>query len=528
MTGTQWPNLAVILGYLGCLLGLCVYFSRRQTSTETYFVARRAVPGWAMGISLLATIITSVTFVAYPGAAYAGDWSLIVPGIMMVAVPLLAGFVIVPFYRRVVRMSAYEYFGRRFGPIVRTYASVMFSLGHLSKMSFVLYLLALTVNSMTGWRVDAVLLATIVIAVVFAFAGGLEAIIWADVLQGIVLWCGVLVSVGYLLVLNPAKPTQIFQQAWDAHKFGLGNTSMNLATPGVLVLCLYGFFFYLQKYTADQTVVQRYLAARSDRGALRGILLGAALCIPVWSLFMLVGTLLWSYYQVTGEVLPARLTKADQIFPYFIVNHLPAGVPGIFLAALFGAGISMLASDLNCLGVVGLEDMYARLKSGMKDTARLKVGRWVIVLSGAIVYGVALILAHTPGTALALYYAVASIVAGGLAGLFLLAFLSDRANSRGALAGILANIVFTIWATLTGGSHALLKLKGFSYPWHEYMTGVVGHVLLVAIGYLVSRGFSGSTSDARELTIWVWLGRKQQSEELLKAGLPELKELQGR
>ena len=109
MTRGQWPNFVVILAYLGFLLCLCLYFSRRQTTTETYFVAKRSVPGWAMGISLVATIITSVTFIAYPGAAYAGDWSLIVPGIMMVIVPLVIGFAIVPFYRRVVNMSAYEY-----------------------------------------------------------------------------------------------------------------------------------------------------------------------------------------------------------------------------------------------------------------------------------------------------------------------------------------------------------------------------------------------------------------------------------
>ena len=513
MTGAQWPNLAVILGYLGCLLGLCIYFSRRQTSTETYFVARRSVPGWAMGISLVATIITSVTFIAYPGAAYSGDWSLIVPGIMMVIVPVATGFVIVPFYRHVVSMSAYEYMGKRFGPSVRTYASVMFCLGHLSKMSFVLYLLALTVNSMTGWRVDAVLLVTILIAVLFAFVGGLEAVIWADVLQGGVLCCGVLVSVGYLLFLNPAKPVQIFAQAWDAHKFGLGSTSLSLAAPNVLVLVLYGLFFYLQKYTADQTVVQRYLAARSDKGALRGILLGAVLCVPVWSLFMLVGTLLWSYYSTTGESLPARLSKADQIFPYFIVNHIPVGLAGVFLAALFGAGISMLASDLNCLGVVGLEDLYARWKTVLWDSKRLQAGRSVILISGVIVYGVAWILAHIQGTALSLYYAASSLVAGGLAGLFLLAFLSERANTRGALAGIVANLVFTVWATLTGGSHKLVNLGRYSFPWHEYMTGVVGHVLVFAVGYLVSLSFPSSLNKGRNMTIRAWLELRKELNE---------------
>src|SRR5579872_5575355 len=144
MIGAQWVNAVMIVAYIAALAVLGLHFSRRQTSTETYFVARRAIPGWAMGVSLLGTIITSMTFVSYPGAAYAGDWSLMVPSFMMLGIPLLFGKVIVPFYRHVVRMSAYEYFGKRFGTSVRTYSSLMFVVNHMTKMSFVLYVLVLT------------------------------------------------------------------------------------------------------------------------------------------------------------------------------------------------------------------------------------------------------------------------------------------------------------------------------------------------------------------------------------------------
>ena len=363
MTGAQYLNVAIIAIYMAALVFFGLYFSRRQTSTETYFVAGRAIPGWAMGISLLGTIITSLTFVAYPGAAYVGDWSLMVPAFMFLGVPALIGVVIVPFYRQAVRMSAYEYFGKRFGTAVRTYGLFMFAVNHLTKMLFVLYVLVLTVNSMTGWPMDWVLVGTSGVTILYAWIGGMEAIIWATVLQGVLLWSGVLVTLGYLFYLIPYPSAQILRMAWQAHKFSLGSTSLNLTSPNVMVLLLYGTFFYLQRYTADQTVVQRYLVARSDRQAWRGILLGAALCIPVWSLFMFLGTLLWSYYRITGEALPGHLTKADQIFPYFIVSHLPPGVPGLFLAALFGAGISMLASDLNSLGAVFIEDFWRRRRT---------------------------------------------------------------------------------------------------------------------------------------------------------------------
>lgn len=504
----QYLNPIIIAVYMAILIGMGFYFSRRQRTTDAYFVANRAVPGWAMGISLLATIITSVTFIAYPGASYAGNWSLMVPGIMMLFVPVVAGLVIVPFFRHVVHMSAFEYFGKRFDNFVRLYSSTMFALGHLSKMAFVLYLLALTVNSMTGWSMEVVLLLATVITVIYALIGGLEAIIWADVIQGILLWVGVLIAAGYLLRLSPASTSQILSTAWHAHKFSLGEVSFNVHRPTVFVLLLYGTSFYLQKYTADQTIVQRYLAARTDKQAIRGILLGASLCIPVWSLFMFVGTLLWAYYRMSGEHLPSYITKGDQVFPYFLTSHLPPGLGGIFLAALFGAGMAMLASDFNCLATVVVEDFYRSFRPNSSDVRRLQLGRMSVLASGIAAYVIAWLIAHSRGTALSLYYAAASIVAGGLAAIFFLAFLSRRANAFGVKVGIATSLLFTIWATLTIGAKPLLHAGAFRFTWHEYMIGVVGQIILYIVGYIASY-FGKPPLDAR-LTIFGWFEKKQR------------------
>src|SRR5437016_3097542 len=217
MQNQRWLDLGIMLAYLAAMVAVGVRFSRKQTSTEQYFVAKRSIPSWAMGMSLVATLITSVTFIAYPGSSYGKNWSLLIPGFMVVGVLVLVGKVIIPFYRHGVGLSAYEYFGKRFGRPTRLYASFAFTLAHFSKM---------------------------------------------------------------------------------------------------------GFIWYLQKYTADQTVVQRYLLAKSDRAALRGVALGASLCVPVWALFMLIGTCVWSFFKLTGEKLPAYITKPDQVFPYFLTMHL--------------------------------------------------------------------------------------------------------------------------------------------------------------------------------------------------------------
>lgn len=513
--GLRFLNPAIIGIYMACLIALGLRFSRRQKTTDRYFIAGRSIPGWAMGVSLLATIITSVTFIAYPGAAYAGDWSLITPGIMILAIPVTIGVLVVPFFRKVVGMSAFEYFGQRFGSGVRMYCSATFAVGHLCKMSFVLYLLALTVNSITGWNSITVLLITTLVGVLYALIGGFEAVIWADVIQGALLWIGVFLAICYLLYLTPASPLQIFHAAVEAHKFSFGSPGLNLRQPTILVLLLYGAFFYLQKYTADQTVVQRYLVARNDGQALRGILLGAALCVPVWCLFMMAGTLLWGYYHFSHEALPGFISRGDQVFPFFLSTHLPPGVGGVFLAALFGAGMAMIASDLNCLATVYVKDFYLSWRPSATDHQSLSVGRVCVFASGIAAFSGAWALAQSQGTLLALYYAITSVVAGGLAGIFVLAFLSGRTTARAIHTAIAANLAFTIWATLTSGKHSWIPGTRYAFPWHEYTIGAIGQLLVIGIG-LASNAFSKSAAREDAMTLWTWLSLKHQSRAALR------------
>jgi len=497
-------DICVIVLYMAGLVGVGLYFVRRQTTTESYFIANHSIPGWAMGMSLLATIITSVTFIAYPGAAYAGDWSLLVPGILFVGVLALTGFIVIPFFRHVVHMSAYEYFGRRFGKGVRLYSSFAFAVGHFSKMGFVFYLLALTLSSMTGWHVDRVILITALITIFYTMLGGIEAVVWSDVIQGFVLWAGIIVCIAYLLFLPAQGPHAVLQDAWQHGKMSLGSTALRFDKPTIIVLVIYGFFFYMQKYTADQTVVQRYLIAETDRSALRGVTLGAVLCLPVWTAFMLIGSLLWSFYRLTGEKLPATLVKSDQIFPHFLTTHIPQGLAGLFVAALMGSAMAMLASDMNCLATIGTEDFYRMARPHSTDKQRLFAGRMIVAGSGVAAACVAIRLSHSNGSALSLYYTITAIVAGGLAGLFLLAFLVRRATPAAAIAGIIANLVFTLWATLTLGGKTL-NLGRWNFPWHEYMIGAVGHCVLLAVGVVYSLLLPSQPSTRPDLTLWGWL-----------------------
>lgn len=453
-----------------------------------------------------------VTFIAYPGSAYGGNWSLLVPGFMLLAVLALVGSVLIPFYREAVRMSAYEYFGKRFGTPVRVYASIAFALGHFGKMGFVYYLVALTANSVTGWNIDATIAVVGVVTIYYTLAGGIEAVIWTDVIQGAIMWAGIFVCLGYLLFLPPGGPAAVFQMAADSGKFSLGSFDWDLSSSTFPVLVLYGFFWYLQKYSADQTIVQRYLVAKTGRSALRGVAFGALQTVPVWALFMLIGTCTWAYYRLTDVALPAHITKADQVFPHFLATQIPAGLAGVFLAALMAAAMSTLAGDLNCIAAVGVADIYRLRRPASTDAERLRAGKFLVAVFGVAGVAMAEVLAHAAGGALETWFAVSAILSGGLAGLFLLAFLSERANRRGVYAGIAASLAFTAWATLTCGKPPMLNLGGVNYPWHELTIGAVAHAILWGVGYAASLA-AGGPEDAglHPVTIRQWLAARKKT-----------------
>jgi len=509
-------DLAVIVIYFAVVAFIGFWFARRQNSTEAYFVARRSIPHWAMGLSIFATIISSITFIAYPGAAFKGDWNLLVPGFMAVGVLLVLGTTLIAFFRHAVGMSAYEYFEKRFGYGARAYSALAFAAGHFSKMGFVLFTITTAICGMTGWDKYHVIVGTGFVTILYTLIGGLEAVIWTEVLQGIVKLTGVVVVIGVLISIMPGGAGAAFRLADEKNKFSLGSFNFDLASNGNFwVMLLYGTFWYLQKYAADQTLVQRYLVAKSDRDALKGVALGAALCVPAWTAFMLVGTLLWAYYQLSGEVFPSHLLDksgkviADQVFPYFLTTKIPAGLAGVFMAALFSAAMSTMSSDLNCLSAVGVEDYYRKLRPNSTDRERLTMGKIIVAVCGVIAVGVGIFIARKGEGALALYYAATAIVSAGLAGMFLLAFFSRRANRQGLWVGIITALLFTGWATLTGGKYKMMSLGGWDYTWPDVMIGVIAHVIVLVVGWLASWIFPVETNLMKEWTFWGWLEKRK-------------------
>jgi SSS family solute:Na+ symporter len=442
----RWADLGVVGAYLLALTSLGLGFARDQNTTEHYFLARRMIPAWAIGMSIVATLINSAMFVGYPG------WP--VPEWTAAGVVLLAGGVIVPFYRRAVGMSAYEYLGQRFGRPVRMYAGVAFALGQFVMMACALYLLATAVNGATGWRADRVIQIVGVMTILYTLLGGLEAVIWTSVVQGFVLWAGILI----------AAATQ---------------PKMRLGGPGLPLLIVYGFFWCLQKYTADQSIVQRYLAAKSDRAAVKGAAMGALLYAAIPALLMLAG-------------MSARMLH--KAAPHFRMAHLPPGAAGLTMAALLGSAMCALASFLNSFALVGVEDIYRQLRPEASDRVRLLLGKCLVLVCGAGCVAGALWLMHAKSPALQEEFTVSAAAGGGLAGLFVLAFLSRRASRRGVWAGIAASLALSPW------------MKPWSLLWPDYKIGAMAAATVVVMGYAASLVWPDpATGKVAGMTLWHWL-----------------------
>lgn len=495
-------------------IGVGVRFARAQSSTSKYFSAEGNVPAWAIAISIFATLISSITFLAYPGDGFAGNWVRLVQGLMVPVVVLLGIAFIVPMYRKVIGLSAYEYFEKRFGYFARVYSSLAFVLAHFSKMGSVFFLLALAVASMTGIDTVTVILVLGGSVILLTLLGGMQAVIWLDVIQGILLIAGGLISVLIIAINLDGGLGVVFSVAASENKMNLGSLDWDFVNLTFWVMAINGVFYTIQKYGTDQTIVQRYLTARSDREAIKASVMGVLMVVPVWTMFIFIGTALYVFYQ--GDASLPEGIRSDAVFPHFILTQMPVGVIGIIIAALMAAAISSLDSDLNCLAAVGVDDFYKKLKPHSTDVQRVRVGKWLVVASGVGAIVVALIYVAAGNTGvLATVFALYAIFSGGIAGMFLLGVFVPRANKKGLYIGIGVCVVYTAAAVLTstpfsfgGESRIWLDLGPLNYTQHKYMLGVYSHLVLFGVAWLASYLFPAPDVDP-SLTYAGWRNRNK-------------------
>lgn len=508
-------DIAVLLAYLGVMAAMGWYFSRRNVSTEEYFVGGRSFRGWVIGLSMVGTSISSVTFLAYPADAYKTAWLRFLPNLMMPLAVLIAAYVFLPFFRRGRVTSAYEYLEGRFGPSIRVYAASAFIVAQLVRVSLILYLVSLVVHEMTGLSPVRCILVSGVFVAFYTVLGGFRAVIWTDVIQTAVLLVGGVLCLAVIVQQLPGGLGQIFALGIAEGKFAAAELvdgrlnpvgrGLSLSEKTVTMMLLLGLVTWLTEYSSNQNVIQRYCASASAREARKAMLVCVGVSVPTWAFFMFLGTSLFVFYQVypsteAAEIL-SGVRKAEQILPHFVINHLPAGITGLLIAAALAAAMSSLDSSINAISTVGVVDIYRRhVAPGRVDRHYLRVA-WILAGCAAVaMIGGAVLLAESDTRTLQHTGTIlASLLGGGLLGLYLLGFLTRRGDARAAGAGMLFTVLFTGWTLAS--SYALVP-AALQFPFDLYYTGLIGNVLMFCVGFALGILLPRRRRDLRNLTVW--------------------------
>jgi solute:Na+ symporter, SSS family len=477
-------DLIIFFVYLAGIVLFGGTFYRKNKTSSAFTLGNNKLPPWVVSMSIFATFVSSISYLALPGNAFLSNWNAFAFSLSIPVAAIVALTVFVPLYRRVNSPSAYTYLEQRFGPWARIYASTMYLLTQLMRTGTILYLLALVVHTVFDWNIAVVIIVTGLIIAAYSILGGIQAVAWTDAIQGIILITGALVCAAWILFKMPEGPGQVFQLASEHQKFSLGSFKLDLSQSTFWIVLVYGIFINLQNYGIDQNYVQRYMASRSLKEARRSAFTGGMLYIPVSLIFLFIGTALFSFYQSSAANLPPELmnaTNSDSIFPYFIVNELPAGITGLLIASIFAAGMSTISTSYNSSATVFLTDYYQRF---MKKTATDKQAMRILYISSLVisVFGILIAIAMiNVKSALDAWWKLASVFSGGMLGLFLLGIVSKQKNAIGAIIGVIMGLIIILWLSL---SNIFLGEDAVGNQFHTYLSIVFGTSTIFLVGLL--------------------------------------------
>ncbi len=474
-------DYAVLAAYLLPLVWIGRYFSRRGDTREDFFLGGRRVPWWAAGLSIYATQLSAITFLAIPAKAYAEDWTYLPGNLSIVLIaPIVIAFYL-PRFRGLQVTTAYEYLEHRFNLAVRLLCSGAFIALQWARMAIVLYLPGLALAAATGIDIRVSILLMGVLCTVYTLHGGMNAVIWTDVVQSLILLGAVVLSLGLIVAGTSGSAADLVRVGHDAGKF-----RMAIWTPDATIASIWVVFFgnlisHLVPYTADQAVVQRYFTTRDETQAARAIWLGAIMAVPSSILFFAVGTALFTFYRAhPGLLNPSSPT--DATFAWFIAQQMPPGVSGLVVSGVFAAAMSTLSGSINSIVTAVITDFTARLGAPRPEAEQMRWARLLTLAIGLAGTGSALVLATWDVRSLwDVFLQSLGLFGGGLAGIFALGIFTRRANGTGALIG------FT-------GSAIVLAIVQQRTPLHFLLYAGIGTFSAFVVGYLASLMLPGPAS----------------------------------
>ncbi len=484
-------NYVVLFGYLIAMVGVGVYFTNKNKSTDDYFRGGQSIPWWAAGCSIFATMLSSLTYTGLPSKAYAQDWVYAVGNFMIPVVAIVAVLVALPFYRRIDATSAYEYLEKRFNRVVRWFGSASFTLFHIFRMAIVMSLTGLALAVATPLSPAQSVLLMGLLSIIYCTMGGIDAVIWTDTIQTVVLFVGALIALAMMFAGIDGGASGFLHSANEADKFSMANLHWDPTSAQIAlwVIMIGALAQNTSSYTADQAVVQRYMTTATEKLAARSIWTNAVFSIIATFLFFGIGTALFAFYQSNPQRLDPTI-NTDQVFPLFIAREMPIGLSGLIVAGIFAAAQSTVSTSMNSTATTIITDFLRPLNMCNNERSYLNAARFFTFLIGVI--GTLLGLMFVDPSIRSLFdefLKVIGLFMGVLGGLFVLGALTKRANGLGALTGALigAAVMFYLWKSTS--------INGYLYT-------ASGITTCFVVGYIASLLLPGDENDLTGLTLY--------------------------
>lgn len=438
-------NYSILALYLLISLLIGVYFARKQKSTKDYFTGGGRIPWWASGLSVFGTLLSAITFMAIPAKAFITDWSFFFLNITAILITPVIAFIFIPFFNKLNIRTAYEYLEDRFNYLARAFGSLSFILFQLGRIGIVLLLPSLAISIVTGIPVETSILVMGLLCILYTTFGGIEAVIWTDVMQVIVLLGGSVLAVAWIMIHTETSFGEMITYASERDKFNIANMDLNFTESTFWVVFIGGLASAMVTQGTDQTIVQRYLTSSSVKGSQKTLYTNAVLTLPATVIFFGLGTLLFIFYSEMPNKLSPAISNNDSIFPWYIVRELPKGVSGLLIAGVFSAAMSSISSSLNSVSSAYCNDFHLHFRPKTTELRLLKIARIATIVTG--IFGVLLALWMAKSNIKSLwdeFYRYLGLFTGGLGGMFLLGMLTKKANATGTLLGLVVSALL-IW-----------------------------------------------------------------------------------
>ncbi len=453
-------DLAIIFTYGLILLGMGFYFFKRSKSSEQFMIAGKSIPAWAAGIAVMSTYTSSISYIAVPGKAFDDNWHPLIFALTAIPVAWFVTKYVIPHYRKHKIVSVYSYLEEKIGGWGRIYAAFSFLLFMVGRVAVILYLSSLLLTSFVNTDIGTVIVLVGIVTIIYTLMGGMEAVIWTDVMQSIIMIGGIL-FVGYVLTSEVfAQPGNLIQKALDNDKFSLGDSNFSFGDRTIWVMIIYGITENVRNLMADQNYTQKYTSVATEKEAKKSVWIAMLIYLPLTAIFLYIGTALFSFYGGESHMLSDAITKGDEVFPYFIATELPVGIKGLMIAAIVAASMSTVDSALNSSATVLFIDFYKKyFKPQASEKDSLRFLRFSTVIWGVLGVAFALLMIKAK-SALDVWWQISGIFGGGILGLFLLAIYNVKITKLQGILSVAFSILVIIWGTF-------LRDLPDSYSWFQ-------------------------------------------------------------